>query len=82
MSCERPAGQSAKNYIAVLIALTLAVGAAFAEDREWEEANTVLRKASDLETFKGEKPRFHQKATFLFHHTDKGCLRTSSKTRS
>ena len=35
----------------VLILLFL-VAAAFTEDRDWEEANSLLSKASELETFK------------------------------
>jgi TonB family protein len=59
----------------VLILLFL-VAAAFTEDREWEEANSLLSKASELETFKpDERPRFHLNASFTFHHTDKGTLK-------
>jgi len=49
---------------------------AFAEDRDWEEANSLLSKASELETFKpDERPKFHLNVTFTFHHTTKGTLK-------
>ena len=35
------------------------VAICFAEDRNWEEANQLLVKASEAETFKPEQPKFH-----------------------
>ena len=44
----------------------------FAEDRNWEEANQLLVKASDAETFKPEQPKFHLTVKVLLQHTTEG----------
>jgi hypothetical protein len=46
----------------------------FAEDRNWEEANQLLVKASEAETFKPEQPKFHLTVKVLLQHTTKGKL--------
>ena len=46
----------------------------FAEDRNWEEANQLLVRASDAETFQPEQPKFHLTVKVLLQHTTKGKL--------
>lgn len=65
-----------RKYVAHALTLLFLVAAAFTEDRDWEEANSLLSKASELETFKpDERPRFHLNVSFTFHHTSKGTLK-------
>ena len=66
----------ARTHFFGLALLTVTLGSAFAEDRNWEEANALLTRASELEVFKAdETPKYRQVATFIFHHTNKGTLK-------
>jgi TonB family protein len=59
---------------AVLVAL-LFMSVAFSEERDWEEANALLAKATSLVTFSpDDRPKFHIEANLSIHHTSKGTL--------
>jgi len=53
----------------ILLAILL-TSCCSAEDRNWEEANSLLVKASGLEAFKPDAPpKFHLRVSFVFRHT-------------
>jgi TonB family protein len=60
--------------VSQLLIPILLVATCFAEDRNWEEANQLLVKASEAETFKPEQPKFHLTVKVLLQHTTKGRL--------
>ena len=67
MPLRRPA-------IVLLLAL-LTWTAGNAEDQNWEQANMLLVKATELETFKPDPhPKFQINVKFVFHHTSEGNL--------
>jgi len=55
-----------------LLVPALLVATCISEDRNWEEANQLLVKAADAETFRQEQPKFHLTVKLLLQHTNKG----------
>jgi hypothetical protein len=45
-----------------------------AEDRNWEDANVLLVKASNLEACSDHAPKFRLHVNFVFQHTAKGKM--------
>jgi hypothetical protein len=45
------------RHVSPVVLSALLVGISSSEDREWEEANQLLVKASEAETFKPEQPK-------------------------
>jgi len=57
------------------VLLLLLGGSCIADDRDWEEANSLLVKASGLEAFKPEEqPKFHLRVKFVLHNTSQGTV--------
>jgi TonB family protein len=70
----------ARRRSGIAIAHALVIGRltipGVAEDRDWEQANSLLVTASGLEAFKPDQhPKFHLRADFVFHRTSEGKLK-------
>ena len=58
-----------------LLIVLFFVGAAFPEDMNWEEANGLLVKATELQTFAADqRPKYRLSVKLSFLHTNKGTL--------
>jgi hypothetical protein len=59
--------------VTVVVVFLFLGGIGSADDREWEEANSLLTKASGLEAFPpDESPKFHLQVNFVFRNTTRG----------